>query len=229
MDKVSSGCGVFDELLEGGYEKDVVTTVYGPAGSGKTTVCLLAAISVAREKKVIFMDAEGGFSTTRLEQLCPGSSKGVLQNILFLRPANFEEQKADIEKIRKLATDRVGLIICDTISMLYRVERGEDNQGLNRELGKQMSLLVELARKKEIPVIVTNQVYSDFENRGSVHMVGGDILKYSSKCLIEMQNVGSNRRAVVLRKHRHLPERNAVFEIRESGFFPVKEQKFRLF
>lgn len=228
MDKISSGCKVFDELLEGGYENDVVTTIYGPAGSGKTTACLLAAINAAKEKKVIFMDAEGGFSAVRLQQICKDDTEKVLQNLLFLKPTNFEEQKKDIEKIKKLANEKIGLIICDTISMLYRVERGEDNQGLNRELGKQLSALVELSRKKNIPIIVTSQVYSDFENRNAVHMVGGDILKYSSKCLIELQSSGSNKRAVILKKHRHLPEKQAFFEIREEGFLPAKE-KFKLF
>src|SRR3989338_3826200 len=68
MAKVSSGSGALDKLLEGGYETDVITTIYGPAGSGKTTTCLLAAVSTAtvkenKDKKVVFIDTEGGFST----------------------------------------------------------------------------------------------------------------------------------------------------------------------
>ena len=48
-------------------------------------------------------------------------------------------------------------------------------------------------------------------------MVGGDIIKYASKCLVELQVVGKNRRAV-LRNHRSLPEeKNIMFKIANSG------------
>ena len=51
---ISSGSQLFDQLLNGGYETNVITTVYGPAGSGKSTLSLLAAIAMAKTgKKVI--------------------------------------------------------------------------------------------------------------------------------------------------------------------------------
>jgi hypothetical protein len=49
-------------------------------------------------------------------------------------------------------------------------------------------------------------------------MVGGDILKYGSKCLLELQLLHRNRRRIVLRKHRSLPDgREEVFELRNDG------------
>ena len=76
----------------------------------------------------------------------------------------------------------------------------------------------EIARKHNIPVILTNQVYSDFDTPDSVKMVGGDILRYSSKSLIELLKFKTKRKAVV-RKHRSLPENKEVlFEIVEKGF-----------
>ena len=50
-----------------------------------------------------------------------------------------------------------------------------------------MAYLVEIARKKKIPVLITNQVYTDFDHRDEVKMVGGDLLRYGSKCLIELK------------------------------------------
>ena len=47
-------------------------------------------------------------------------------------------------------------------------------------------MLTELSRKRGIPIVITNQVYSDFES-DEIKMVGGDLLKYSSKCLIELR------------------------------------------
>ncbi|MBW3023269.1 AAA family ATPase, partial [Candidatus Woesearchaeota archaeon] len=118
---VSSGSAAVDKLLNGGYEKDVITTIYGPAGSGKTLLCLLAAISIAKTKKVIYVDSEGGFSVMRLKQLTKEHKK-VLDNMLFLKPTNFKEQKKNFEKLKNLVNDDIGLIIVDSISMLYRLE-----------------------------------------------------------------------------------------------------------
>lgn len=231
--RISTGSEVLDKLLDGGYESDIITTIYGPAGSGKTLLCLLAAAVVAGSgKKVIFIDSEGGFSVERLAQLCENHKK-VLSNILFLSPTNFEEQKAVFEKLKSVINEKIALVVVDTISMLYRLQlkRDEDVQDINRELGRQIGWLGELSRKKGIPVLITNQVYSNFDEREKICMVGGDILRYGSKCLIELQIMPNGRRKAILRKHRSIPERETFFKIVQTGIEEGKEKVggFRLF
>ncbi|MBI4149439.1 DNA repair and recombination protein RadB [Candidatus Woesearchaeota archaeon] len=224
--KITSGNTVFDQLLSGGFEADVITTIYGPAGSGKTNVCLLCAIGVARSgKKVIYIDTDNSFSVLRLQQLAP-EYLGILDKMIFLRPLTFDEQKDSFQKLRELTAENVGLIIVDSISMLYRLEIGktEDIYEVNKELGLQLGYLTEIARKLHIPVLVTNQVYADFENKENIRMVGGDLLKYGSKCLIELKKFRKGRRAAILRKHRSLAEDTAAdFVIVETGFEIVVE------
>ena len=223
---LKSGSDVITELLEGGYEKDVVTTIYGPAGSGKTSMCLLAAISaINKGKKVIIIDTEGGFSPARFMQLAD-NKKELFEHIFVLKPMTFPEQIKTIEKLKDLISKNVGLIIVDTISYLYRIEMGKGNEikQINNELGLQASYLTEIARKHNIPVLITNQVYADFEEKDAVRMVGGDILKYGSKCLIELLKF-KTKRAAVLKKHRSIKEdKKAVFEITSKGFEPEKEK-----
>lgn len=227
-EKVSSGSEIFDKLLDGGYENDIITSVYGPAGTGKTTMCLLAAIEASKNKKIIFIDTEGGFSLTRLRQLAQ-DYKSVLEKIFVLKPTNFEEQRKVFEKLKGEVNDKIGLIVVDTISNLYRAEfKKEDVQETNRALGKQLSALVEIARKNNLPVLLTNQVYASFDDRNKINIVGGDLLNYRSKCLIELQLLHGSKRKAILRKHRSLPQREIVFEIKESGFFEVKGG-FRIF
>ncbi len=220
MAKQSSGSSVLDLLLEGGYETDIVTMLYGPAGTGKTTTCLLASIAAAREKKVIFIDTEGGFSVERLQQLCLDSDK-ILENIMLMQPTNFEKQQQIVDTLSGMITPQIGLIVCDTISALYRTERGEDNIGLNRLLAKQIGQLLEIARTHNIPVLLSNQVYSDFDNKDAVKVVGGDIMQYNSKCLIEFKAGAHGNRVARLRKHRHLPEKEIAFKIVGTGFEAV--------
>ena len=103
--KIRTGSNVLDAMLDGGYEKDVITTIYGPAGASKTVLCLLCSIHVARSgKKVVYVDSEGGFSLERFKQICSSISqdyKKILNNIIFLRPVSFAEQKKSFEKDRK--------------------------------------------------------------------------------------------------------------------------------
>ena len=236
-ERLPTGSKVLDIMLNGGYEKDIITTIYGPAGSGKTVLCLLCSIIVARTgKKVVYVDSEGGFSIERLKQLYSYTSqdyKNILNNIIFLKPTRFEEQKKSFEKLKELVNDKIGLIIVDSIAMLYRLElgKGEDVQEVNRELGRQIAYLTEIARKNTIPVLITNQVYTDFDEKDKVNIVGGDILKYGSKCLIELQITPNGNRRAVLRKHRSIAEeKEIIFKIIEGGIVSAKESKgFKFF
>lgn len=235
--RIRTGSKILDEVLQGGYEKDIITTIYGPAASGKTVLCLLCSINVAMAgKKVVYVDTEGGFSAERLKQICGQISQDyrkILDEIIFLRPTSFSEQKKSFEKLAEIVNDKVGLIVVDTIAMLYRLELGksEDVHEINRELGKQISYLTEIARKKSIPVLITNQVYTDFDDKGKVNIVGGDILKYGSKCLIELQITPNGNRRAILRKHRSIAEEKEIlFKIVEGGIIGTKESKgFKLF
>jgi len=49
--KISTGNSDLSKWLSGGYEPDIITTIYGPAGSGKTNLCVLAAASQAKKIK----------------------------------------------------------------------------------------------------------------------------------------------------------------------------------
>lgn len=221
LGRISSGTKVIDELLDGGFEKDILTTIYGPAGSGKTCSCILACVDVARSGgKVIYIDTEGGFSVERLKQIAPDYEK-ILENMVFFKPVNFEEQKDVFGKLKELANDKISLIVVDTISMLYRVELGKNNDvyKINKELGLQLSYLSEICRKKNIPIIITNQVYSNMSDDGGVNTVGGDIMKYSCKCMVELKSFKGSKRIAVLRKHRSIMnEKNVLFSIVQDGF-----------
>jgi len=233
--KISAGSYDLNKWLFGGYEKDIITTIYGPAGCGKTNFCLLASSSQAKKNhKVIFIDTEGGFSIERFKQLAKEEYENAVKNIFLLKPTNFQEQKEAFSKLlaRLKGKEKISLIVVDGMTMLYRLELGEaikeKNEDkirqTNSELAKQLRTLAEISRKRNIPVIVTNQVYSEFLSeqelkegkKKQVSMVGGDILKYWSKCIIEIQNERGKRKAI-LRKHRSLKESELNFYITNDG------------
>ena len=223
--KISTGSDILDWLLEGGYENEVITTIYGPPGSGKTNMCLLSMVN-NYDKKIIYVDTEGSFSITRIKQLADNYEE-ILKKIIVLTPTNFQEQKKVFEKLKNIVTDKIGLIIIDSIAMLYRLEIGitKEVYKVNRDLGVQLVNLIQIARKFKIPVIITNQVYADFEDKNKINMVGGDILRYASKCLIELQRTDTGKKAI-LRKHRSLPEGKEVnFTITDTGIHEDEKNK----
>jgi len=232
--KVSAGSYDMNKFLFGGYEKDIITTIYGGAGSGKTNFCLIAATSQAKKgNKVIFMDTEGGFSVDRVKQIAGEGYEKVLDNLFILKPTSFDEQEKSFgDLLREIKNNKIGLIVVDGMTMLYRLELAEAIQEkndlkikeINSKLARQMRILAEISRNREIPIIITNQVYSEFLSEDEIRsgkereyrMVGGDILKYWSKCLIELKNE-KGKRKLFLRKHRSLPEKSMDFEIIDKG------------
>ncbi|MBU0457431.1 MAG: DNA repair and recombination protein RadB [Nanoarchaeota archaeon] len=224
MTKVSMGALFLNNFLDGGYDKDIITTIFGPSGTGKTNLCLLAAVKVAESgKKVIFIDTEGGIAVERIRQIS-SQFEEVLKRIIFFHPINYLEQKEIFETLREMVNEHIGMIVVDSISMLYRLELGKSEEvyEVNSALGRQIAYLVEIARRRKIPVLITNQVYADFDNRGEIKMVGGDLLKYGSKCLLELKRF-NNCRGLILRKHRSLPEGKTLkFNIVQKGLEEIE-------
>lgn len=234
--KISTGSFDFNKWLHGGYEKEIITMIAGGPGTGKTNFSIMVSCSQARKgNKVIFVDTEGGFSSERVKQIVGEDYEKVLENILILSPTNFEEQKKAFSNLTsQVKNGYVDLIVVDGMAMLYRLELGdavksggsENAQKVNREISKQMRDLAEISRKQKIPVIITNQVYFGFLSEEDwrkgiereSNIVGGDLLKYWSKCIIELKN-NSGRRKAVLLKHRNLPPKEMSFEIRDKGIF----------
>jgi DNA repair protein RadB len=85
-----------------------------------------------------------------------------------------------------------------------------------------MGLLSRIARKYHVAVIITNQIYPVFGDDGSTGMiapVGGTILKYWSKIMVELTRGDINgERYAILKRHRSRPEGlKARFKIVNDG------------
>ncbi len=92
---------------------------------------------------------------------------------------------------------------------------------LNKELGKQMGILSKIARQYDVAVILTNQIYSSYDDEGNndIKAVGGTILQYWSKAIIQLERGDDiNQRIATLKRHRSIPEgKQAIFSITSRG------------
>ena len=211
-----------DDLLQGGIDKKSVTQIYGPPGSGKTNISLNVTVNLARAgKKVIYIDTEGGISIDRIKQLAGDDFDTVASNIIVFEPNDFEEQDDDLKLIETWVSsnhENLELIVLDSAVALFRIE---ESKGKSSVLGKEMNLLASLARTYDLAVLVTNQIYASFdeESEEDFSPVGGTIIQYRSKIIIELKREeGTNQRIALLKRHKSKREGLAVhFLITNNG------------
>ncbi|MFQ6009996.1 MAG: DNA repair and recombination protein RadB [Candidatus Aenigmatarchaeota archaeon] len=218
-----------DKLLNGGIESGCITNFYGVPASGKSQVALQACVScVESGKRAVFVDTEGGFSLERLEQISSG--KKTAKNIILLEPKSWKEQNESMMKLEKLCKkENIGLIVVDSIVALWRLEITDNNfNEVNRELASQLALLSKISRDRNIPILVTNQVYADLES-GKIELSSKNIVKWWSKNMVELSHAGrTGCRIARIAKARSLPEdKHIEFQIAQEGLKEVS--KFRVF
>lgn len=217
--KVATECAALDDLLDGGIETGCITLLFGEAGSGKTNLCLQLSRNVVRAgRKVAYIDTEG-VSLDRLRQICGQDFKTVVQGILFSEVYTLEEQERHVNKACKLveAQSEVSIIILDSATTHYRLTRVEEEKEERYSLTRQVTRLMEAARRKDVPVVLTSQVYTDID-RGTFEPLGGHMLSHNAKDILRMEKVGPNLRLATIVKHRHLQEgAGAKFRLTDKG------------
>ncbi len=218
-ERISTGLARLDDCIDGGFEKGIITEIYGEPGSGKTNLVLFAAIKSAEVGKVIFIDTEG-VSTERISQI--STNESALSNLKFFRIRSYEEQLESVPKILNLiqSMNDVVLLVFDTITVHYRAEReirAELRKKTSNTLITQIEMLNNIALSKDIPVILVNQVYMD-TSTSEVQPVGGSALSHIAKAIFMIRKVGRGRRELTIVKHRSLPEEvKCPFVITEKG------------
>ena len=218
--RVPFDCKALDDLLRGGIEAGTITEIYGEAGSGKTNLCILLARNVVLSgKKVIYIDTEG-LSQERVSQICGDQCDFVTKNLLIFEPYAFNEQETIVEKAVNLAikNEDIGLVILDSATLHYRIESGSEvDQRERKSLTRQITALMKLCRKRQIPIILTSQVFTDVDV-GIFKPLGGHVLHHNAKTIIRLDKEGHGLRRALLMKHRSLAEgESAVFRITQNG------------
>lgn len=156
-------------------------------------------------KKVVFIDSEG-FSPERFEQIAGNDASVIAKDVIVYEPINFDQQYSSIKELDKIVKENVGLIVLDSATTFYRLalENG-DNVALRRVLANQVAHLHRIARKYDIVIIITNQIYTDVDSN-ELCAVGGTMIEHLSKVIIRLEHVGTGRRRATIQKHRSRPE-----------------------
>lgn len=227
---LSTQCESIDELLDGGIEPDAILLVFGEAGSGKTNLAIQCARSAAVDrtlhdgtvvpgKRVAYVDTEG-VSPHRMAQVFEGVEEAQ-ERLLFFTPFDIQQQERMVRNCTK--SPDLGLIVVDSINMHYRLHMdGSDEmqKDASRSLVQQLHHLTTFARKHNVPVVITGQVYGGedttqpFARRTMEHLV---------KALVRFGKTPDGGRKATILKHRSIEEgRQARFWIAQNGLVDSK-------
>ncbi|WP_227353686.1 DNA repair and recombination protein RadB [Haladaptatus salinisoli] len=226
-EKLTTGCPSVDDLLGGGLERGTVTQVYGPPAAGKTNVALGAAVETARAGgTVVYIDTEG-LSVDRFEQVAGARADDVdelASRIVIKEVLDFGEQEEAVRDVTEFA-ERADLVVVDSATGFYRLERSEDEKAGEalRRVARQVTHLLSLARKYDIAVLLTNQVYTDPDSDGT-RPLGGHTLEHWTGVVLRVDRFRGGKRRATLEKHRSKSAGGrAQFRITDSGLESAEE------
>jgi len=217
-DKISWGCRSLDNLT-GGIERGVVTVVHGFSSVGKTTMSahqpiarILSEIGKPRENQVfVVTDTDGGFSLTRLRQVClaHGVPNEVIEEVIrkhliYRTFYSFQEQHefwtgSDKESLHGLIKQKKEplLIVNDAATVIYRniilkLDSRYKMVGMQPYLGKlgdQAINMMEIAKTFDCPAFMVSYTSSE-AGQAFVEMdrpIGGRTVKEIAKTIIRIR------------------------------------------
>lgn len=214
---LTTGSRNLDELLGGGIERGVLTQVYGPFASGKTTLAL--QVGLLSGGKVAYVDTEGGFSPERLAQMAETRGFDVeeaLSRFLLFEPMSFSEQRKAVSRLKRIVGEHFSLVVVDSISAHYRVETHRSD--MLQDIARQLQVLWWLARRHNLAVIVINQVHFD-PRSNSPRPIAETTLGYRCKDILRLEKHSRpSVRIAVLERHRFVSEgRVTYFRLSDAG------------
>lgn len=221
--KIPTGSDCIDKNLGGGIQPETITLIYGEPETGKTTMAIQCAANCAYQNlKTLFVDCDNTFSPKRLSQVSERKFDQVAERIMIVKPLDFSQQTILVDHLIDYIAKNFGLVVFDTFNSLYRAKVSETPKktfDLNRELNRQMAVLAQTAKTQRIPIIVTSQVKSIFnETYVSVAPVATRVLQFWADTVIALKPT-ENPTIIkaVIEKNRNTQEATCYLRVTEIG------------
>jgi RecA/RadA recombinase len=228
--KVLTGIDCIDTIA-GGITSETITLIYGEPDTGKSILTTQCAFNCAMQGlKTLYIDCDNTFSSKRLAQIADEKFDNIADKILLIKPIDFKEQTAVIDRINAyISPHNFGLIVIDTINSLYGAKFAEAQNktrafSVNRELNRQMAILAQTAKIQKIPIIINSQVRSIFNDPlGSVKPAANRVLMFWADNIIALKHTGTKIIKVTVEKnHAKMVHVTCYVQIGERGIFATE-------
>jgi len=173
--------------------------------------------------KTIFIDCDGTFSPKRMAQIARDDFDKIAPQIILMQPEDFDQQAVVVERLDEYISERVGLIVVDTVTGLYRERLGDvmqRNFALNRELNRQMACLAQITKTRKVASLAISQVRSLVSGEEeTVQPVAMRVLKFWADTIITLQPTAQTKviKAVVETRAEKRPTKLVLLKIEERG------------
>ncbi|BGP14359.1 hypothetical protein JCM10213_004486 [Rhodosporidiobolus nylandii] len=238
---ITTGSTALDNILGGGIETGAITELYGEFRTGKSQICHQLAVTCqlpcdmkGGEGKCLYIDTEGTFRPERLLAIAERygmNGEDVLDNVAYARAYNADHQSQLLVLAGAMMSEsRFSLIICDSVTSLYRTDysgRGELS-ARQMHLAKFLRSLMRLADEFGVAVVVTNQVVASVDNApgapgDSRKPIGGNIMAHASTTRVSMRKGRGPERIARIVDSPCMPEADGKFQITSQGITDVSD------
>ena len=228
--KITTGCGVFDSMIGGGFESGCITEVYGGFGVGKTQLAHLLVVRALLEdknNKAIMLDTENTFRADRIRDFAKANGvdeEDALSRIFVARAFNSDHQMLMVDEVERLLQREKGyrILVVDSLTSHFRAEySGRGTLAVRQQrLNEHMHKLLKLADLYNLVVLVTNQVSA---SPGVLYgdptvPVGGNIVGHSSTVRIYMRYGKEGSIYAKLVDSPNMPQSDCNYYVTRDGF-----------
>ncbi len=224
MVSISTGVKCIDSNIGGGILPGNVVLIYGEPETGKSALAVQCTVNCALQNlKILYVDCDNTFSTKRMAQIAKDKFDQIAEQVILIKPKDFREQTAVVDRIEDYTVKNFGLIVIDTLTSLYGAEVAERSGkafSVNRELNRQLAILAQTAKIRKIPLIVISQVRSVLDNENvTVAPVANRVLKFWADTIIALKptEYPQTMKAVIEKAPGNTQEINCYVQILESG------------
>lgn len=228
--EIGTGCPTIDDAIGGGFTTGQTVQIYGEAGAGKTNIAAATAVNAAAGGNTAVFIGEDAAAFDRLNDLAEthpdADTRRTRANLLMQEVSGFLEQNEVIRTEVKEAASEASVIVVDGAGGHYRRARHDDEIPSDRAeelFTRQMTFLRMLARRYDIAVIVTNQVYYAPDDE-ELKPLGGAGLQNWFDAVLRLDAFRNGKHSLLVEKHRDQPEgTRAWFTVEERGLDPVQQ------
>jgi len=239
---LSTGSLMIDKILGGGVAFGRITEIFGPEGSGKTTLCThLVAECQKNGGKVAYVDVEQAYDIKYAEHLGVNSKE-----LIFSQPSSAEQALEIVDSLA--STGEVNLIILDSVAALAPQaeldgEMGDVTIGLvARLMSKAMRKIAATLNETNCAVVFINQlrdkVSTGFSMGPSETTSGGRALKYAASQRIDVRKttaiksgdevVGANTKIKIVKNKIAPPMKSCVIPLIFGEGFRAEDEAINL-